>query len=593
MTIKRIILIAACCITLVRSLGAFEIDIDQAIQLEAAERFTRGLGLTSTYFGSHPLDLVKPTTAENLTWFPPGFSLLIAGLTSLGLSLLASLRILYVSLTLAGWCGWALIAEKLWRQEAKHRERVAAGVLLLAVLAPIFLTPPWTGTDIFLWAALPCLVFWLVGSEQGRPYLRAGASGLLVGGLYSVRYGAGFLLVAGVMLITQATLPDVRAAVRRLAIFTAAGSVGIVLTMVYLARVSNQEIPGYVQPVSHFSDFAREVDLMITSLPAASTGLIGSPLLFKVTEKIQWRPLTYGISIICLVALLLMPVITLRRLGQPGTKPPDNVATSLALLPLGLVLFLTTMSILAPLEGQSLLGITRYYTPVSLCGVLVWALFTRRRTDGRYLQLAGRAVLVVFVAYYCAYLPALAFLRHDYVPIARAVLGTTPPRSAQNMSTSQHLGFPSNTLYSVKETSRHKVAELNRVFPDAVFYIDNYHHYVYGWDRMNGPVPGRDLRRFLQPRTSVRRGDAPRVPGASIATGLDFWRAAQVSRPLRVFWVLNAPHAVDFLPATNRRLVFEDPYEHTTILVSQFAAGEKLGGLLVDSRVTAEALHTP
>src|SRR5689334_4917472 len=99
----------ACAITVMRLFSAFEIGIDQAIQLEAAERFVRGLGLTSTYFGTHPLDLSQSTSAEYLTWFPPGFSVIVAIFLAIGVPLNASLRILYGSVTLIGWFGWARV----------------------------------------------------------------------------------------------------------------------------------------------------------------------------------------------------------------------------------------------------------------------------------------------------------------------------------------------------------------------------------------------------------------------------------------------------------------------------------------------------
>ncbi|RPI50239.1 MAG: hypothetical protein EHM55_21845 [Acidobacteria bacterium] len=584
----RTLLIVACCLTAIRVLAPFEVDIDQAVQIEAAERLATGRGLTSTYFGSHPLDLAKPAIAEKLTWFPPGFSLLVAAFLSCGVPLAAALRMLYVSVTLAGWWGWARIFRLLLAQQHLDGERPWGALGAVALLAPVFFTPAWTGTDVFLWAALPYVIVWL-RKEQTHPYRRAAAAGVLIGGLYSIRYAAAFLMATGAVLIVQASLPHFRTAASRVATFVAALLVGIVPTTLYLARVSERELPGYVQPVSA-SDFATAVHQIGVSLPATSIGIIGSPLVFKLSETIHSSLLSYAIGLACCAALVLLPLVASRSLSPPNLAPQANLATSLALIPLTLASFLTVMTVLAPLDGQALLGIARYYVPVSLCGVLLFSVLSRA-SSGDVPLLMGKAVLALLVVYYCAYLPAAAVIRKDYVTLSRTVIGITPPRSDRYISTSEMLSFPSGEVYSVKRASRAKIEELHRRFPDAVFVVENYHHYVYGWTEPGAPAPGRDLRRFLQPHTSVRRGDAPRVPGAVVSTGLDFWRAAHVSRALRVFWVMNSPDAVQFLPSANRHLVFHDPYERTTIFVSQFSAGEAVGRGLTTAYVAARSLN--
>jgi hypothetical protein len=583
---SRSILIVACCIAAIRAMAPFEVDVDQAVQLEAAERLVAGQGLTSTYFGAHPLDLVEPAVAEHLTWFPPGFSLIVAAFLAMGVPLTVALRVIYASATVTGWIGWALIVQALLR-EYDLDSRGRSALIVLACLTTVFLTPPWTGTDVFLWAALPYVVL-LLRSGSAHPEWGTAGAGLLVGALYSIRYAAAFLVAAGIVLIAQTSLPRLRMLTRRLAMFGGGVAAGVLPTTVYLARVSERELPGYVQPVSA-GDWAMTAHQLGVSMPAASIGLTGSPLLFKASEKIHASLLSYAIGLACLVALVLLPILTRRCLSRRGGAPRANLATSLALMPLTLALFLSVMTVLAPIDGQSLLGIARYYVPVSLCGVLVFAMLSRTSSSFSA-ALAGKAVIGLFLLYYCGYLPGASLLRHDGVAISRAVLGTTPPRSHRYLSTSVPLGFPSAEVYSVKSASRAMVERLHRRYPDAMFVVENYHHYVYGWTRPGAPAPGRDLRRFLQPHTSVRRGDEPRVPGAAVPTGLDFWRAAYVSRALRVFWVVNAPDAVDFLPSANRRLVFHDSFEHTTIFMSQFGPGEPIGRGLTPDYVAARSL---
>jgi len=189
-------------------------------------------------------------------------------------------------------------------------------------------------------------------------------------------------------------------------------------------------------------------------------------------------------------------------------------------------------------------------------------------------------VVVLLVVYYCGYLPVAAFMRRDLVDVWRVVLGSTPPRSERYQSTSLPIPLVSTNLYSVKEATRRKVAELHRQFPDAVFFIQNYHHFVYGWDQLGDPVPGTHMRRFLPVQAKVRHGDPVKVPGGTMQSGQEFWDKAYSGKPLRVIWVLSSPEAIDFIPARNRHWISHDSFEQTTIATSDFPLN-----------VTAQSLH--
>ena len=57
-------------------------------------------------------------------------------------------------------------------------------------------------------------------------------------------------------------------------------------------------------------------------------------------------------------------------------------------------------------------------------------------------------------------------------------------------------------------------------------------------------------------------------------SGLEFWHDAYAGKPMRVFWVLNSPEAIDFVPASSRQWISYDPFERTTIAMSDFPAGK-------------------
>jgi len=578
-------LVCACLMMLLRLTTAFEIGIDQAVQLEAAERLIRGLGLTSTYFGSHPLDLAQPTTAEYLTWFPPAFSIVMGGFLAMGIPLLTSLKTLYFVTTVIGWLGWAMVANRLFAPYVGAGERLPSSVAIVAVMAPVFLTPSWSGTDVFLWAATPYVVLLLLRAVGRRSWWVTATAGLIVGWLCLFRYASAFLVPASLVILFQLTFPDLRKLALRAVIFGAAVLIGILPIVLHRPPIPSQGLVGFVESVGEVARRPAFEDVAEQELPAIGMGVIGSPLLQKGSEKFEVPWLSVAIGLMAVAAMLLLPCLAMLYPLPAGGRLSGNVAVSLAALQLCLSLFLLVLTATRPESSPSFLLQTRYFLPVSLASLLVWALLAGR--PSHWSVLPGRAVMVLLVAYYCGYLPVASLIRRDTVEFSRAVLGTTPPRSHRYRSTSQPVPLFGNNLYSVRSTTRRKVADLHRQYPDAVFFIENYHYFVYGWGASGDPVPGTHMRRFLQPQLQVRHGDPVKVPGGIMPSGLAFWEAAYTSRPLRVIWVLNNREAIDFIPAQNRRWLYDDPFEGTTISMSEFPAGKLTPPGTVLTRITA------
>ncbi|MEL6383761.1 MAG: hypothetical protein AAFQ89_15160, partial [Cyanobacteria bacterium J06626_18] len=97
-------MIAAVYVTLIRLLGPIQIHWDLSVQLDAAHRLAKGLGLTNAF--SSQLDLNQPPIAETLTHFPPGLSLLVAGFLYFKIPVEVALKIIYGLATMAGWFCW-------------------------------------------------------------------------------------------------------------------------------------------------------------------------------------------------------------------------------------------------------------------------------------------------------------------------------------------------------------------------------------------------------------------------------------------------------------------------------------------------------
>jgi len=185
-----------------------------------------------------------------------------------------------------------------------------------------------------------------------------------------------------------------------------------------------------------------------------------------------------------------------------------------------------------------------------LSGLFIsYEIATRRHTFAM-VKKVSKVIVFMFVLYVCAYLPALAFSgRKDSLIIH--VLSFTPSRSTGYLSTSQRIDYPSFVLYSKKESTKSKLKQLYRENPQALFYAQNYVLFIYdGFE--GGPVPGKTFRVF------------PQRP---------FWRGAYTTTPVKIFWVLGQETHLDFIPESNRTLVFADPVERTKILVSDFPVG--------------------
>lgn len=184
-------LCAAGVVVVSRFLHAADLGYDLTAQLQAAQNLLAGKGLTVYSPVTH--DLADPLALVTLTHFSAGYSLSAALLLALGADSGLALKVLGATATVLGWWGWGNLAYAYavegWRQAASSRWVARA----IAVVTPLLFTPPWNGTDIFLWAAMPWVFAQIVRPPGQRSVRLDVTAGLLTGFCVLMRYASLFL----------------------------------------------------------------------------------------------------------------------------------------------------------------------------------------------------------------------------------------------------------------------------------------------------------------------------------------------------------------------------------------------------------------
>lgn len=556
-----VIVVSALLVTSARTLAPFEVGKDQATQLEAAERLAAGKGLTTTSdVPPSTFDIIEALPPpKHLTSWPPGFSLIIAALLSLGLSLAASLKILYVTVTLLGWIGWATLVSHFLSRPWCYRKRNYHLHIVIAALLPVFTTLPWGGTDIFLWAGIPFIFFYLFrkGTKESS-YVFVALAGLLLGSLFAIRYASIFMILAVPFILAQVNVPDFKAALKKFLVFFATALLLILPTAIFVKTHSQSAsalpVPAYATSIKTTSSLsvvnAHEI---LFGLPMTANLIFGVPMSDQLIFKLGYTPVIYVLGVVCLLILLALPLILIKSSRRDGKRFQDDMALSLSFLPLALVAFLISVVLLT--DTGFMLNVRRYYMPVALCGILIFYQIVTERETARVIKTAAGAIVLGYVIYLCGIMPALAFVPERSAYLVKTVLGFMPANT-RYPSTSQELNYPSTRVFSIKESSKQEIKRLYQVNPRAVFFVEDYAQYIYDGFPDERPRPGKELRVF--PRGG-------------------FWRQAYTSQPVSVFWVVNQDTELDFLPDANQHVLVSDPIEKTRIIGGEFPAGFRFG----------------
>jgi hypothetical protein len=546
-----VLLTSAAIVVTARMLAPFEVGKDQAAQLEAAQRLADGLGLTTNNGAPpHSFDIAEPPNAMYLTQWPPGLSLIVAGPLMIGVPLLISLKIIYGTITLVGWLGWGIIASRFTSGQLKLWGRLLHAELVVAAILPIFVTPRWAGTDVFLWAGIPFVVLLLLRSASRKPL--SGpllGAGLLFGLLYCVRYTSFFLVIAAFFILLQTSYPHIKSSLNKLAVFLLSSGIVILPTVIYVKRFShnNSVLTTFVNPAPVTPDVWSTISAMVEGSSVLSYLVFGSPVPYQIAYHSKSPALNSALGVASLLIILLLPLFLIR--GRVVDTFKGDTALSLSFVMIALVIFL----IGARLITQShLFAVGRYYEPASLCGVLIFYGIVRSSRANWVARRVAGSVVVIFILYLGAFGPVLALIPERRDRLIQAVLSFTPSKSDRYPSTSLPIAFPSYRIYSQKEGSRKKIRELHDAYPDALFFVKETPFFIYDRFREGGPVPGTTIRDF---------------PDRS------FWRQAYTPKSVKVFWVLELNTKMDFVPEDKLKLVYYDPFEETKIFESDFPAG--------------------
>ncbi len=300
-------------VILARSLSAADLGYDVALQIQAAQNLLEGHGL-SIYSLDGEDDLAKPSRLLTLTYFPAGYSFFAAALLALGFSPGGVVKTVGAAGTILGWWGWARLAHPFFSQGLKRGFALRWAGAAIAVSTPLLFTPPWNTTDIFLWAAVPWVLWWVVmasdeNASRGR-WLDA-LAGAVCGLSLLIRYASMFLAAYAAFLIFCQARTHPRLLARRGAAFTAGLLPLLSLQLYFIQFVSAPETrPGGV---------------------TLSKGVVGG------LER-HWKVLA-ELTSANFAMVWWMPRKVVQFLTQPGDQAPWLLAATFAVLGLLLPLF--------------------------------------------------------------------------------------------------------------------------------------------------------------------------------------------------------------------------------------------------------------
>jgi hypothetical protein len=544
-----VIVISAVLLTGVRIIGPFTVGDDQALQLEASQRFVKGLGLTTTKtYQTKSNDILVVPPPKHLLQWPPGFSVLVASLLYVGLPLVVALKIIYGTVTLMGWIGWALIFSNFISRPVASGRRASWIYFMILALLPMVATPDWDGTDVFLWAGISFGFICLRGIGKDQPSLVSVAcAGVLFGSLYAIRFTSLFLGLAAFLILFQVSYPEIKTFFKRFFVFLLSASTVMLPVKLYIMLHFErpQDFSVGVNTIVFWSNSSL-IKAFLKTLLFTSNLVLGHPLL-ELVYRLELDWLTYSLGIICVMAVLALPVLLWRGASAGALKAKDDMALSLSFLPVSFLIFLMAAGFYFATIRFML--VTRYYEVVGLCGIFIfYELATRRATFG-IVKLASKGILLFFIFYVCVALPAVASTKNGRRHLVDYASGFTPSRMFK--------------LQTPRENARTKVEQLYKDNPEALFYASKYQWFTY--DAIEAmPPPGINLRA---------------VPDA------DFWTRAYTSKPVKVFWVFHQDESLDFIPDSRKQLIFSDSSERTKIVMSDFPAGP----LVLEEHVAAKS----
>ena len=351
---------------------------DQAYCLQAATRLSHGQGLTVCP-GSKPLplDMAIPTYSRLYLW-APGYSVLVAGLLRLGVTLTLAASLVKVVAYVGGWIAGAVLARRV----------VPDGncllLFLMAVLPFARIVPLWSQSDVLVWAIIPLWMLavmstWSRMCDSGRfrdVAVPVCTLGLLTAAALMFRWASLFLAPAAATCISLGAYHY-----RRPWLLPTLAALVLALVPFKLVSMSNAAATGGPGNLGEaiVSQHNWTISGQFSDEPLL--GLIGRPSgMYALLTNVGHSTARWG-SVVMSVPLLLgmaWALATLARRAPDRLSPPVGLSAATAVaysaICVLLLAFTAARSWNPVLDGDATFGTTRdprYYTVMSLPVLLV------------------------------------------------------------------------------------------------------------------------------------------------------------------------------------------------------------------------------
>jgi hypothetical protein len=226
--------------TIVRLLNATDIAFDFPSQIQAAQHLLAGKGL-SIYAWAVEGDLAGRARLLTMAHFPAGYSLCAAALIAMGFTVAAVVKTCGAVATILGWWGWADLGFCFLSAGLKRGVFWRSIGYAVAFALPLMCTPPWQGTEILIWAAIPWVLRWQMKGANGTDSSRRSdwITGVLCGFSILMNYAAVFLAVYTLFLILVQSKASSRRVASRIGWF-AVGALPFVAFQIYINHFTSE-----------------------------------------------------------------------------------------------------------------------------------------------------------------------------------------------------------------------------------------------------------------------------------------------------------------------------------------------------------------
>ncbi len=465
----------------------FTITYDMGIQLNATENLLANGRLTADHFASYEPDLLAKPQTSYLTWFPPGFSVIIAALRTTGMSLVASLRVFDSFMLLSGWIGWFSLAWFASSQTLNRKPYHLFWIVPALMAMPLALSPWAGGTDSALFAATPWVLICLFRYYENGAWRYAVGAGILVAALVAFRYAALFLAPLFLIGLLPIVVHNWRVTARFAAISIAAFALGMVPLLIY-NTLANQGAPVPPYAWQHLTPafLLHRLSKILFALPSISSILGLAPFdrfISSLSQESAYRPALGIILLLFLFGTTAGASIFLCRVRRDNSMVVWLLLASTCIL----VSFLAASSVIisaASLPAYIVLGDGRYYMPVlpaiPIVLISAWGLqvpSTIRR--------AALAVGISWSAYFCVDTYALRSWRNLDFPLNSFL--SKSPVELHSLKGFFKLGSHPPRFSSVNRLDAHYNAiavhpwldQLRAEHPQALFFVQHLPYFEY------------------------------------------------------------------------------------------------------------------